>query len=1270
MESTLRVRIDGRQAIREGRRLESSLDRVSRRGDGLTRVFGGVGRVLGTVMGSVLAVDFTRTINETERLMGSLTTMTGSAHDAGRAFSALEQFAKTTPYTLDQSVRGFIKMKSLGLEPTANAMTSFGNTASAMGKDLNDMIEAVADASTMEFERLKEFGIKARQEGDNVSFTFNGVTTTVRKNSEEIVEYLQSIGNTKFADAMADQMDRLPGKLSNLRDNIQGLWRAIGDAGATQILKDAIDDVSAFVGNLTEAFQTGYAQNLIKAHIDVFVQPFLQSLDAIQEYWDKAVDGMAGKFEWFTGLFDKGFWATLVDGLTILPTAWQKAVEAMLEIGGGWLQRLKIDFELISEYADYGWELVKSGAAAAWEAVKIQVASLMDWIVDQFVSMGERVTGVLGSMGFGGMAGTVAQATAALRELGGAEARLREEQARRQDATRDSLDLIGDRIEALQAEQLAIKANAEANASAAILEIAAELDQLEATRALLQAQAEATKTGEDWRDVLDRLATSGNNAAESTENLAEAEAKAAKEREKLVRSYRALERQLDPVTAAMKDMVDAEELLHAAFDRGIISHERLLELLEELPEAFRVTSDESDAWTTALERGIERLDDLFADLWRDLLDGSADAFDKIKDWFKDFLAEMAHAAITRPIMVGISTAIGGANGEGGGLGGQSATGFLQSIGSLFGYGEGGFSWEGFKESAGGLALGAAAGMYGGNAIGSMIDDSNRLDGPDYSGIGSSVGAMIGAIWGPIGSMIGGLIGGLAGGAFGKFFGRDFEGGLGGTGASGVGAEDDRVQTELGTIVSRYGRGGFGHTNDPGSFFAELAPQLQDFDAAIAQMLDPEQMVEVRSALENWEVDVRDPATAAEDIFASRLETILSVFDAEVKAFVQQGEDLESQLGRFGAALALEKVVDQFEDILGDYDFATVLATVDLMRVGTEDWAATVERFVNEMAKAQAAIGVLDAYTDTDLAGDFKRLVEARDRTLFENAALIGDEMDRVMNEFDGSLDMLYQLADVSQQMREAELQMLLQIESVFDGINNRISSLRDMIVSDLSTPEQNYDRMRAEAEALADSMRFMTDPAEIDAAMARIDQLTRSAYGMLSEDQRGVMGPEFLSWLDSLQEIADERRQAIESDALAAANARRDRLDEIMEGVADPLILVAEKHGVAADELLAAATNLRDATSPGHSGPVDPVSPGGPGQGDENMRPHSAGEVGAAVQAGMAAGSQALAEAARQLAASTSNAAVSEQQAAAIIAQAIASIPGRIVVVPPTSEFS
>lgn len=196
-------------------------------------------------------------------MFASLKTVTGGADQAGAAFERLRKFASTTPYTLDQAVGGFIKLKALGLDPSERAMTSFGNTSAAMGKSLTQMIEAVADASTGEFERLKEFGIKAKQEGDRVSLTFQGVTTKIGNNAAEITEYLTKIGEVQFAGAMSERMKTLDGDISNLQDSLEALYLSIaqsgiGDAVAAGVRKaaEAINELTTSVteGGLTEYF--------------------------------------------------------------------------------------------------------------------------------------------------------------------------------------------------------------------------------------------------------------------------------------------------------------------------------------------------------------------------------------------------------------------------------------------------------------------------------------------------------------------------------------------------------------------------------------------------------------------------------------------------------------------------------------------------------------------------------------------------------------------------------------------------------------------------------------------------------------------------------------------------------------------------------------------------------------------------------------------------------------------------------------------------------
>ena len=178
-----------------------------------------------------------------QRLSAMLEVATGSAGSAASAMSQLQSFAAETPFTLGQVTEAYIKLKNLGLDPSTETLRSFGNTSAAMGKDIMQFIEAVADAATGEFERLKEFGIKASKEGDKVKFTFQGVTTTVQNTAEAITGYLRGLGDESgvFAGSMAKQMDTIDGKLSNLGDAASRLATALGALGFNDFFMGQLD---------------------------------------------------------------------------------------------------------------------------------------------------------------------------------------------------------------------------------------------------------------------------------------------------------------------------------------------------------------------------------------------------------------------------------------------------------------------------------------------------------------------------------------------------------------------------------------------------------------------------------------------------------------------------------------------------------------------------------------------------------------------------------------------------------------------------------------------------------------------------------------------------------------------------------------------------------------------------------------------------------------------------------------------------------------------
>lgn len=215
---------------------------------------GAAAAAAGAAFAAAKLVSVTR---EFDILNAQLITATGSAAGAAKAMEAIKDFAATTPFDLAQVTDSFGKLVNLGLTPSEQALRSYGDTASAMGKDMGQLIEAVADAATGEFERLKEFGIKASSEGDRVKFTFRGVTTEVGKNAAEIEQFLIGIGENNFAGAMEQRMMTLDGAISNLGDNVTNLFLSISQAGAGDLLADGVRSASEALQELTAMIQSG-----------------------------------------------------------------------------------------------------------------------------------------------------------------------------------------------------------------------------------------------------------------------------------------------------------------------------------------------------------------------------------------------------------------------------------------------------------------------------------------------------------------------------------------------------------------------------------------------------------------------------------------------------------------------------------------------------------------------------------------------------------------------------------------------------------------------------------------------------------------------------------------------------------------------------------------------------------------------------------------------------------------------------------------------------
>jgi len=159
-----------------------------------------------------------------------LTNTLGSTAAANREFAKIQKFAAETPFSVQGLTDSFVRLVNQGFKPTMAQMRQLGDLAASTGKGFLQLTEAILDAQTGEFERLKEFGIKAKSEGDKVTFIFKEQATTVDKTSKAIQEYILSLGDMEgVSGAMAAIAETLGGKISNLNDAWDVLLNTLGE---------------------------------------------------------------------------------------------------------------------------------------------------------------------------------------------------------------------------------------------------------------------------------------------------------------------------------------------------------------------------------------------------------------------------------------------------------------------------------------------------------------------------------------------------------------------------------------------------------------------------------------------------------------------------------------------------------------------------------------------------------------------------------------------------------------------------------------------------------------------------------------------------------------------------------------------------------------------------------------------------------------------------------------------------------------------------------
>ena len=191
----------------------------------------------GALISGFLGKSLLDTASQFENFETQLTTIEGSSEKARKSLDWIADFAKKTPYDMAGVTEAFVKLKAFGLDPiNGNLLESLGNTASAMGKTLDQSVEMIADAVRGESERLKEFGIVGSKGKGEItySYTLNGesLEKTVKDDSIEIQKALQEIFDSKFAGGMEAMSKTWDGLVAKMGDTWSSFKRRITERGA------------------------------------------------------------------------------------------------------------------------------------------------------------------------------------------------------------------------------------------------------------------------------------------------------------------------------------------------------------------------------------------------------------------------------------------------------------------------------------------------------------------------------------------------------------------------------------------------------------------------------------------------------------------------------------------------------------------------------------------------------------------------------------------------------------------------------------------------------------------------------------------------------------------------------------------------------------------------------------------------------------------------------------------------------------------------------
>lgn len=189
---------------------------------------------------------------EDDKLVARLGGLTNSAEAANETFEDLrKQTLGKLPSTVDEVANAFIQLGNNGLQNGQSALKSYSNIAAQTGASLGDVTRAVQMATLGNYRSLREFGIKVKEEGDNLQVTFRGQTETIAGGAESIEAYLQRLGSVEFGGAVERQMETIGGTVKKTHDAWERFIESVSESSLGALIASTVGSSIGVIDAMT-----------------------------------------------------------------------------------------------------------------------------------------------------------------------------------------------------------------------------------------------------------------------------------------------------------------------------------------------------------------------------------------------------------------------------------------------------------------------------------------------------------------------------------------------------------------------------------------------------------------------------------------------------------------------------------------------------------------------------------------------------------------------------------------------------------------------------------------------------------------------------------------------------------------------------------------------------------------------------------------------------------------------------------------------------------